>query len=190
MPAKASFTRKQVLDAAFELVRTEGMSALSARRLAERLGCSTQPVYSAYRSMQALRATVVERAEAVARSYLEPSTPSDSPFLQLGLGSLRFAQQEPQLYRSVALSGVLVRDLRAGKPPPAFVLERMKAERTLAGMSDAQLTRINELMWFFSQGLATLFVADTDEDPMPMAIQYLQLAGRAVIEFERKAVKA
>ena len=184
MPPKIMITRQQVLDAAFELVRREGLAALSARRVARQLGCSTQPVYRAYRSMEQLRVEVLRRAEAVARSYLAGDRTDERPFLQIGLGSLRFAQQEPQLFR---LAPPHVRDLQQGKMPPDFLLDRMRTDPVLAPMSDEQLARINTLMWFFSQGLATLFASsEMDGDPMRLAVEYLMLAGRAVVELETR----
>mgnify|MGYP002725716086 CR=1 FL=1 len=184
MPPKAKIAPKAVLDGAFELVRREGLDALTARRLAGELGCSTQPVYRAYRSMEELKGAVVARAEGVMREYMELPDAGQQPFLQMGLGSLKFAQEEPQLYRLVTLSGAILRDLQRGSEPPAFVLEQMRAEPDLAGLTDEQLGRIHALMWFFSQGLSSLFFAEMDEDPMEKAQEYLMLAGRAVIGFE------
>ncbi len=184
MPPKIAITPQQILDGAFELVRREGMTALSARRVAQELGCSTQPVYSAYDSMKALKADVIKRAEVVARTYLAPDEHADLPFLHVGLGSLRFAQKEPQLFRLVSTSGGYLRDLQHGKPPPGFLLERMKADPLFVNLNHEQLTRIHTLMWFFSQGLATLFLCGMDGDPMQLAQEYLMHAGRAVIKFE------
>jgi len=76
-------------------------------------------------------------------------------------------------------------DLLRDQEPPPFVLERMRGEPILQGLRDDQLKRIHALMWFFSQGLANLFLAETDEDPMAMAAEYLMRAGQAVVEFER-----
>jgi AcrR family transcriptional regulator len=188
------------------------MAGLSARRIAERLGCSTQPIYWTYGSMDKLRADVMAQVAEVARGYLSqepeahpplaahpgrssarsplpqphPPPPAAHPFLQVGLGSLRFAREEPQLYRLVAQSGLFFRDLEQGKPPPDYVLQQMRADPHLAGLTDQQLTRINALMFFFSQGLATLFGADMAQDPMPVAMEYLMLAGQAVVELERR----
>ena len=184
MPPKITVTREQVRQAGLELLRREGAAALTARRLAQELGCSTQPVYRAYGSMEELREAVLELAGQVVMRYLSPEAGEDPPFLALGLGSLRLARDEPHLYQAVSRSGPALRDLQQGKPPPDFVLQRMKAEPMLEGLSDEQLTRINALMWFFSQGLATLFFADLQSDPMEAAEEYLLLAGRAVIEFE------
>lgn len=186
MPPKISTTREQILDAAFQLVRTEGLKALSARRLAQELGCSTQPIYRAYGSIDELKADVLLRAEEVARSYLgnDPGPGELPPFLRLGLGGLRFASEEPQLYAAVGQEGIILKDLQQGKPPPDFVLEHMRSDPVLGSLSDEQLTRVHALMWFFSQGLSTLFQSDAEGDVMATATEYLMLAGRAVIEFE------
>lgn len=184
MPPKITVTREQILDAAFELVRREGLPALSARRLANALGCSTQPIYRAYGSIDELRADVILKAEEIAQSYLGGDVGEGPPFLRLGLGGLRFAKEEPQLYAAVGQEGRILKELQQGKPPPAFVLDRMKADPVLASLSDEQLTRVHALMWFFSQGLATLFLSETEGDPLKTATEYLVVAGRAVIEFE------
>ena len=184
MPPKITVTREQILDAAFELVRRDCMQALSARRLAQELGCSTHHVYRAFASIDELRRKVIEKAEEVAQSFLSGDPGEGPPFLRLGLGGLRFAQQEPQLYAAVGQEGIILRDLQQGKPPPPFALERMRTDPVLSSLSDDQLTRVHARMWFFSQGLATLFLSETEEDPMKTATEYLMLAGRAVIEFE------
>lgn len=185
MAPKVKATREQIVDGAFEVVRGEGLDALTARRVAREVGCSTQPVYRVFTSMDELRAEVLERAGHVALSYLAPPSGEASAFFQIGLGNLRFARDEPHLYRAVTLEGPAMGDLLQDREPPPFVLERMRDEPILQGLNDDQLTRIHGLMWFFSQGLANLFLAETDEDPMPMAAEYLMLAGRAVVEFER-----
>jgi AcrR family transcriptional regulator len=187
MPPKIKATREQIVNSAFEVVRTEGIDALTARRVARQVGCSTQPVYRAFTSMDELRAEVLERAVHVALSYMAPEGDPSTAFFQLGLGNLRFAQEEPMLYRAVTLEGPMIGDLLRDREPPPFVLERMRAAPPLAGLSDEQLSPSHGLMWFFSQGLANLFLIDAgdDEDPMAIAEEYLMRAGRAVVEFER-----
>ena len=181
MPPAATVTREQILQAAFELVRREGLVALTARRVAAELGCSTQPVYTTYPSMEALRGDVLERAKQTATRYLTPDPSADLPFLSMGLGSLRFAQDEPELFK---LSAALLPDVEAGKPPPDFLLAGMRSDPLLARLGQQQLTRIHNLMWFFSQGLATLFLVPGARDPMRTAEEYLRLAGQAVVELE------
>jgi len=189
MPRAITVRTEQILDAALDLVRREGLGALTARRVAQEVGCSTQPVYRAYGSMEQLVADVVDRAEQEMMGYLMQGADGERPFLQMGLGNLRFARDEPQLYTAVIRHGKALRDLQRGAPPPPDVLQQMRATPPLNLLSDEQLTRVNALMWFFSQGLVHLVLADADEDPMPRAQAYLEQAGRAVITFELAAAQ-
>ncbi len=185
MPPRVTVSKEQVLQGALDLVRREGLDSLSARRVAQELGCSTQPVYRAYGAMEDLRQELMQRAGELAMSYLRAGDDPERAFLQVGLGTLQFAQEEPNLYRAVILDGPVMRDMQQGKAPPDFVLERMRAAPELSGLDDEQLTRINALMWFFSQGLANLFFSQREDDPMHIAREYLMQAGRAVIEHEQ-----
>jgi len=190
MPRKISVHTEQILDAAFDLVRREGMGALTARRVAQEVGCSTQPVYRAYGSMEQLVAEVIDRAEREMMEYLLQGADGEQPFLQMGLGNLRFAREEPELYMAVTRHGKALRDLQRGASPPPEVLQQMRATPPLDLLTDEQLTRVNALMWFFSQGLAHLVLAATDEDPMPRAQEYLEQAGRAVIASELAGISS
>ena len=63
MPPKVRITRQAILEAALEIVRQKGPNALNARSLAGSLGCSVQPVFREFSSMQALHAAVVQTAQ-------------------------------------------------------------------------------------------------------------------------------
>ena len=65
MAAPIKITEQALLEAALRLVRERGMEALNARALAAALGCSTQPIFRLYPTMEALRRAVLEAALAV-----------------------------------------------------------------------------------------------------------------------------
>lgn len=52
MPPKCKFTKEEIIQAAFEMVRTEGFSELTARALGGRLGSSPKPIFSIFTSME------------------------------------------------------------------------------------------------------------------------------------------
>ena len=77
MPPKVKITKEDIINTALSLVRQEGVSAINARCVAAALGCSTQPVFSNFESMEQLqRATataayeVFDKAED-AKAYVE-----------------------------------------------------------------------------------------------------------------------
>lgn len=64
MPPAINFNQDTILDEAFRIVRNEGFQALTARKIAQNLGSSTQPVYSAFGSMRKLQEVVLQKAKA------------------------------------------------------------------------------------------------------------------------------
>lgn len=180
MPPKAAITRAMVEDAAFDIARSEGGDAITARRIAEHLKVSTQPIYTACGAIAAVRAAVAARAKTVAETYLRIGGGDGPPFLLAGYGALRFAHEEPHLFR---LAGEAMRARLLDEPPPA-VLAAMRSDPRLANLSEEQLRRIHALMWIFAQGLATLVGPQSPPNALDDAKAYLAMAGRAVVAWE------
>lgn len=105
MARKETITKTEILNAAFQLTRENGFSNVSARTLAAKAGCSTQPIFRVYKNMEELGAELYSKASAFFDEYYEnfPKT-SETPFVNLGLAYIRFAQDEQQLFRLLFLS--------------------------------------------------------------------------------------
>ena len=52
MPPKAKFTKEQITHVALELVRADGISGLTARTLASKLGSSSCPIFTVFENME------------------------------------------------------------------------------------------------------------------------------------------
>ena len=78
MASKTKITREQLVAAGLDIVRAGGPEALNARAVAAALGCSTQPVFSNYASMQALEQDVLAAAQAAAQRYMDPAAGAGS----------------------------------------------------------------------------------------------------------------
>ena len=120
MPPKVKITRDMILDAAFRLVREEGHQALTARRLAAALGCSTQPILYQFSSVDEIVRETYQRADEYHTRYLTDGLENEEvPLLALGLRYIRFGAEEKPLFRflfqSGHFSGDLVADM-AGSP--------------------------------------------------------------------------
>lgn len=108
MAAPIKFSKDAILDAALELVRAGGPEALNARALAKALGCSTQPIFRLFASMEELRRAVLERAHALYRRQLEDASGPGSPcppYKARGMAYIAFAGEEPQLFRLLFMRG-------------------------------------------------------------------------------------
>lgn len=104
MARKISVMTGQITDAAFELTRQEGFEGLSARRLANQIGCSTQPIFRAYRSMDDLYDEIYMRVIRHFSDFFNafPKT-RELPFVDLGLAYIAYAREEKQFFRILFL---------------------------------------------------------------------------------------
>ncbi len=101
MPPKAKITKEAVLTAAVELVRRDGAGALNARALAGELGCSTQPLFTQYPTMEALKTAVIEEATARWMRCIEEERAGEKwlPYKAMGMAYWRFAVTERELFK-------------------------------------------------------------------------------------------
>ena len=101
MPPKAKVTGESILQAAVALVREKGAEALNARALAAAIGCSTQPIFSNYESMEALREDVMGEAYHLYQGILKEEISSGrySAYKANGMAYIRFACEEKALFK-------------------------------------------------------------------------------------------
>lgn len=60
MPAKKRIFREDILAASVNVIRKWGPDGLSVRHIAQALGASTQPIYSEFHSLEALKAALLD----------------------------------------------------------------------------------------------------------------------------------
>jgi len=155
MPPKIRFTRENVLNAAFEMVKECGIEALNARSLAARAGSSTQPLFRMFSGMDEIREAVVEMAMELFDEYVRAALNSDMPvYKRTGMAYMRFAREQRQLFRLLfmrertdyALDGIMPQTMDyvygAGMDSTGFDAEEIK--------------RFHLHMWIYVHGLATM----------------------------------
>ena len=99
MAPKNKFTKEEMVDAALRVVRAKGIGGLTAKALADALGTSTQPVFTGFGSMDGVRQEVYAAAVRVYDRYMEAGLKESIPFFGVGMQYIRFAREEPELYR-------------------------------------------------------------------------------------------
>ena len=62
MPPKVKVTKEDIITASIDMVREKGTDILNARAIAAHMGCSTQPIFSNYASMDELKQDVMNNA--------------------------------------------------------------------------------------------------------------------------------
>jgi len=102
MARKTEVFKKDIVEAAVQIVRNTGYDALNARSLAAELGCSTQPVFSNFRTMEDVVSAVLERTLEIYNSFFEEiikSNEYETPYKAQGMAYILFAMQQPNLFK-------------------------------------------------------------------------------------------
>lgn len=103
MSAIKKITKDMILDAALEIFRAEGFEAVTSRRIALRLGCSTQPIYFEYKNMDELKDDIIKKV-VVRLNEVFNSVAGDSEefvYRSFGLSFLKFVQTDPFVFRQL-----------------------------------------------------------------------------------------
>lgn len=155
MAAPIKITEQALLDAALALVRTRGMEALNARSLAAALGCSTQPIFRLYPSMEALRRAVLEAALAVYhrdRAARVKASP-EPPYKAAGLAYIAFARDEPALFRLLFMRS---RSGERESPEAVDWAPDIALAGSAAGLAGPEAELFHLEMWAFVHGIAVM----------------------------------
>ena len=152
MSKKPTTTRQDMIDGAFQLIREEGFESLTARNLAKRLGCSTQPIMYQFPNLNELKGLVYRKADDYHTEYIL----KDNDFLKIGLRYIGFAHKEKNLFRFLFQSGHFdgfsISELI--KSPDTKRLIRSAAEEL--NISEKEARKVFESLFVMVHGYASL----------------------------------
>ena len=160
MPAARKVSKEQIIDAAVDVLRDDGFSAINARSVAKKLGCSTQPIYFSFRNMEELKAALTERAIQMHTQRVRDSQRihegNDSRYSSYGMGFVKFAAEEKQLFRWLYLEGEQLGPYQND----VLTSEVISVITEEFGYEEDVARRLHQDMVYFTYGLAIL--ANTD----------------------------
>lgn len=155
MPPKVKVTKEDIVLAAMEIVRREGVAAINARTIAAQLGCSTQPIFSNFATMEELKMAVLAQAEALCNQYIQTEVESGKypVYKASGMAYIRFAKEESALFQLL-----FMRD-RGGETEGGadHLFTRMVTvvqDNTGLDFTNAQVFHLE--MWAYVHGIATM----------------------------------
>ncbi len=155
MTPKFKFTKEEITEKALEIVKENGMQALTARSLAVTLGSSSKPIFSLFKNMEELQNEVIKKSKEVYQSFIERAMNEDKypPYKASGIAYINFAKRERELFKLL-----FMRD-RTGER----IEENREEIRPLIGLimknlgiceDDAYLLHLE--LWIFVHGVATM----------------------------------
>ena len=200
MPPKVRFQKEEIVTAALNVARKEGIDSVTARDVAKELGVSVGPIFTWYETMEQLKTDVFQQAKRMYREYIERGLAGPVPFLGVGQQYLRFAREEPELYRLLFL--------RRPDSVSGGAMEALKFSQDLARESLMRIYHMKAWMadcyfrdlWLVVFSFATLIVTDdcpyTDEEMSAVLTEvslsvckaYKEVPGLAEGKFDRDKI--
>ena len=189
MPAAKRVSRDQIIDAAVDVLRDGGFSAVNARSVAKKIGCSTQPIYFSFKSMDELKAALTERAIQMhtqrVRDSLRRHEGNDSRYSSYGMGFVKFAAEEKQLFRWLYLEGQQLGPYQSD----ILMQEIIGVIVDEFGYTEDVARRFHQDMIYFTYGLAILANTDHLHLTEPELREALRREFRALIAIYGKPTK-
>lgn len=150
-------TETAIMDAAFSLLRTKGISSVTARKLANELDCSTHSIYQIFHNMESLHNALYKKAMEYFDAQISARMkPGKDLWLEYGISYIKNAYYEKNIYRFI-----FVEKSRKIKNIEEYMHNDDKILSlqclTNAGMSmesSESFQEVHLLMRIFAQGLA------------------------------------
>ncbi len=156
MPPKVKYSKEQIVEAGLELLRRDGEDAFTARGVAAYLGCSVAPIFSVFENMDDLKSAVIAKAKAAYDLYIAEGLKVKLPFKGVGMQYIRFAKEEPNLFRLLFMSEYNVNNI------DSFIRLDENNEKIISALCDSwhvdvyTARELHNNIFFFTHGIAVL----------------------------------
>ena len=162
MPARRKIQKEDIIQESVSIVAKEGINALNARKIAKKLGCSTQPLFYIYENMDDLKKDVMNEIVKIFDIEVLKSETGQLEYKNIGINYIRFAKEEPELFkimfnRKINEGAFDFIDLTGSAKT---ILETISKQ---TGMSNEDAKQFHLRMWLYVNGIASLAANQTVE---------------------------
>lgn len=163
MPPIQKFKKEDIIEVACKIAAKEGLEGINARKIAKILGCSVQPIFHNFTSMEELTRKTYEYIYNKYKEYmLKASDSTYKPYKEMGLAYIRFAADYPEYFKIIfmkhtnmtAENVILNDDMGNGI---------IKKGQELTGLSYEEQKKFHVKVWIFTHGITCMIANKTVE---------------------------
>ena len=190
MPPKPKITRDMVIDAAFEVAREAGGENINARTVAKKLNCSTQPVMYHFATIEELKKAVYAKLDWYHTEYLmKIDEIQKGAMLGIGINYIRFAVEEPNLFRFLFQSGFAVENNLLEMIDSPELVPVISAMQKAIGMNIEQTKKVFLTISLFAHGYASIIANNSLEYDEELIKSHLERTYRGAILAAQEGLK-
>lgn len=183
-PRNAQFSREEIVEAAFQLVRDQGWSGFSVQAVAKRINSSTMPIYSQFSNVRELEDAVCLKALELMKEWMLEERTGDK-WIDQAISYVRFAEQEKYLFRCMWDGRNVELCKEMGKELNEFISGTLLDYPLFAGLDELELKMIRLSRMMFAQKLAYWLNANSKylkEKGIPDTDDYIRRASKAIYD--------
>lgn len=158
MPPKSKFTREEIVKVALDIVRENGIKALTARALGARLGSSACPIFTVFENMDEVQSAVKIAARSLYGEYIKTGLLFKPAFRGVGIQYIRFAMEEPRLFELLFMTMLEVSPNIDNVLPiiDEHYNDILLSAQTSYGLNESDSEKVYRHLWIYSHGIAVL----------------------------------
>ena len=159
MPPKFKFTREQIVAAALEVTRKNGITGLTARGLAAELGSSAKPIFGLFQNMEEVQREVVSAANTLYQSYIKKGMADNKfpPYKASGIAYIQFAKEEKELFKLLFMRDRTDEKIEENREEIRPILDLIMKN---LGIDENEAYFFFLLLWLYVHGIATMIATN------------------------------
>jgi AcrR family transcriptional regulator len=183
-PRNTQFSREEIIDAAFKLVREQGWAGFSVQAVGKAINSSTMPIYSQFANVRELEDAVCLKAMELLKERMLVERTGDR-WIDQGISYIRFAGEEKFLFRCLWDGRNIELSQKMGKELNEFIAATLVDYPLFSGLDDLELKMIRLTRMMFAQKLAYWLNVNSNylaEKGIPDADDYIRRASMAIYD--------
>lgn len=155
MPPKFKFTKEEIIRAAFDITREDGITSVTARAVGAKLNSSSKVIFGLFQNMEELQKEIIKAANDLYQSYIREDMVSGKypPYKASGMAYIRFAKEEKELFKLLFMRDRSLEKIEENREEIRPLLEVIKKNIEL-NEEDAYMFHLE--MWLYVHGIATM----------------------------------
>lgn len=160
MPPLIKFTKEDIIDISYEIVKKEGFESINARRIANELNSSVQPIFHNFSNMEELKKAVYEKIYNTYMNYMKVDEKDVRAYKKMGLSYIKFARDYPKFFKIIFMQKTTLN-------AENFVMTDtagdniIKTGQKLTRLSFEEQKKFHVKVWIFTHGIACLVATNT-----------------------------
>ena len=184
MARKTTIGKEIILEASLQMLIADGYESINIRTLAEKIGCSSQPLVWHFENMEGLRKALAVYAREYAVRKADPGKREGAEAFEfMGRSYIRMAMKEPNLFKFLYLGGCPIEKplTLSGISREADSEAMIAAISEQTGLTPEQTLKVIQHTIMYSHGIATMIATGVFNAPEKQVMALIKSASEAFV---------